>query len=116
MAHGKGDAEIIQSTRNTARFFTESRQISWVLLAATLLWGVYGYFGMPKRKDPEIQVRRAVAVCVWPGASAEKLEQQVTRKIEEKMAQNSRVEKIESISRGSISVVYVSLDEKVKEI
>jgi multidrug efflux pump subunit AcrB len=69
---------------------------------------------MPKLKDPYIPVRTAVATCLWPGASAEKLEQLVTRKIEQKMAENTKVEKIESISRGSLSIVYVTMkDERV---
>lgn len=115
MAHGKSDAEIIQTTRNTARFFTETRQLSWVLLIGTVLWGVYGYFGMPQRKDPDIPVRQAVALCPWPGASAEKIEQLVTRKIEQKMAENSKVDRIESVTRTSVAVVYVKLVDDVAE-
>jgi multidrug efflux pump len=110
-------ARLVADTRkNTAKFFTETRQLSWVLLIFTLLWGAYAYYAMPKRKDPEVKVRKALAVCAWPGASAEEVEQQVTRKIEEKMAQNSRVETIESISRSDVSVVYLALDEKVEDI
>jgi multidrug efflux pump subunit AcrB len=112
MAHGKTDNEIINKTHNTARFFVEVRQISWVLLIGTLLWGVYAYFSMPQRKDPEIAVRQAVAITPWPGASAEKIEQLVTKKVEEQMAANAVVTKIESISRTSVSVVYLELDEK----
>jgi multidrug efflux pump len=114
MAH-KSDQEMIQHTHNTARYFVETRQISWVLLVATVLWGVYGYFNMPQRKDPDIPVRQAVALTPWPGSSAEKIEQLVTKKIESKMAENVRVSKIESISRTSVSVVYVELDEDIKD-
>jgi multidrug efflux pump subunit AcrB len=110
-------ARLVTETRqNTSKFFTETRQLSWVLLIVTLLWGAYAYYAMPKRKDPEVKVRKALAVCVWPGASAEEVEQQVTRKIEEKMAQNSRVETVDSISRSNVSVVYLALDEKVEDI
>jgi multidrug efflux pump subunit AcrB len=110
-------ARLVTETRqNTAKFFTETRQLSWVLMIVTLLWGAYAYYAMPKRKDPELKVRKALAVCAWPGASAEEVEQQVTRKIEEKMAQNSRVETIESISRSNVSVVYLALDEQVDDI
>ncbi len=111
MAHGKSDDEIISKTHNTARFFVEVRQISWVLLVGVLLWGVFAYFSMPQRKDPEIAVRQAVAITPWPGASAEKVEQLVTKKVEEQMAANALVTKIESISRTSVSVVYLELDE-----
>src|SRR5713101_5493156 len=103
MAHGESDEQIVAHTHNTARFFTENRHISWVLLIGTVLWGVYGYLMMPQRKDPDIPVKTAVALCPWPGASAEKIEQLVTRKIEEKMAENARIEKLESISRTSLS-------------
>lgn len=115
MSHGTTDTEIIKNKHNTARFFVQTRHVSWVLLIITCLWGVYGYFSMPQRKDPEVQVRTAVALVPWPGSSAEKVEQLVTRKVEEQMAANAKVTKIESISRTGLAVVYVELDENLKE-
>lgn len=115
MSHGKTDQELINTKHNTARFFVQTRHVSWVLLLLTCIWGIYGYFSMPQRKDPEVQVRVAVALVPWPGASSEKVEQLVTRKVEEQMAANSKVTKIESISRTGISVVYLELDENLKE-
>ena len=111
----KSDREIIDKTHNTARFFTENRHISWVLLVAVVLWGVYGYMKMPKRKDPEIPVRIAAALTPWPGASAEKVEDLVTRKLEAKAAENAKVKKIESISRTGLSVIYIELVEGLPE-
>jgi multidrug efflux pump len=80
MAHGKTDSEMIAHTHNIARFFVETRHVSWVLLIGTVLWGVYGYFRMPQRKDPEIQVRVAAVLIPWQGASAEQVEQLVSSK------------------------------------
>lgn len=101
--------------RNIPRFFVFNRQIAWLLIIATFCWGIFGYFTMPKRKDPEIPVKLAVAVTIWPGADAQKVEQLVTRKVEETISQNAHVERIESISRSNISIVYVHLDEGLKE-
>lgn len=115
MTHGKSDADIIATTHNTSRFCVEVRHVSWVLLIATVAWGWYGYRSMPQRKDPEVPVRLAVAVTPWPGVSAEKIEQLVTKKIERKMAENARVVKLESISRTSLSIVYVELDGRVHD-
>lgn len=115
MSQHRSDAEIIKKTHNTARFFVETRHIAWVLLVATGLWGVYGYLSMPQRKDPEVQVRTAVALTPWRGASAEKVEQLVTKKIETQIAANAKVTKVESISRTGLSVVYLDLDENLKE-
>jgi multidrug efflux pump subunit AcrB len=110
MAH-KTDQELIAETHDAARFCVENRQIAWVLLIATILWGIYGYRSMPQRKDPDIPVRQALAIVPWPGADAVKVEQLVTRRIEEAVAQNAQVNKIESVSRANVSNVYMSLDE-----
>ena len=112
-SHARGDHDIIETTHNTARFFVENRHVAWVLLVMSVLWGIYGYAGMPKRKDPEVPPRIAVAVCPWPGASAERIEQLITRRIEERAAENARIASIESISRSNVSIVYITLSESV---
>ncbi len=121
MVH-KSDSEIIQHTHNTARFFVEHRQVALVLLLGTFLWGWFGYSKMPKRKDPVIPVRVAVASCKWPGASAEDIEQLVTRPIEQAMAQNQAVKPpsgsdygVRSLSFPNFALVFVQLDENVKD-
>ncbi len=78
MSH-KSEAEYIARTHNTARFFTENRQVSMLLLIAVCVWGWYGFMHMPKRKDPSIPVRVAVASIAWPGATAQEVEQLVSR-------------------------------------
>jgi len=115
MSHGKSENDIINNTHNTARYSVETRHVTWVLLIMTCLWGIFGYFRMPQRKDPEFQVRIAVATIPWPGASAEKVEQLVSRKVEERAAGNAKIKKIESISRTGLAVVYFELVEQVKE-
>src|SRR6266481_18482 len=113
MSHAKSDEDIIKSKYNISRFFVEQRQIAWVMLIAVCVWGFYSYRSMPQRKDPDTPVKSAVVLTSWPGAKAEKIEQLVTRKVEEKIAQNARVDKIRSISRTNLSVVYVDLDENM---
>src|SRR5262245_4361849 len=115
MSHGHSDQDLIRDSHNTARFFTSNRHVAWVLLIGTVLWGIYGYQRMPRRKDPDIPVRVAVAICPWPGSSAERIEQLVTRRIEEKIAENPHIEKLESVTRTSVSVVYVTIGQERKD-
>src|SRR5262250_1061197 len=121
MAH-KSDAEMIEKGSNTARFFVEHRQIAWILLIGTVLWGWYGYNSMPQRKDPDIPVRVAVAITPWPGVQAQQVEQLVTRPIEEKIAENSSIHPgtaadygIRSVTLPGLSIVYVQLAENVTD-
>jgi multidrug efflux pump subunit AcrB len=115
MSHHADESQAIARTHNTARFFTETRHVAWVLLVGTVLWGIYGYFNMPQRKDPDVPVRQALALCPWPGAATDKIEQLVTRRLEEKIAENVRVEKVESNTRTGITAVYITLIEGTKD-
>src|ERR1700693_6383927 len=116
------DTELIQHTYNTARYFVEHRQIAWAALLGVIGWGVFGCCSMPQRKDPEIPVRVPVPACQWPGATAQEVEQLVTRPIEETIAQNKTIHPagpddygIKSISLPGASFVYVQLSEDTKD-
>lgn len=118
----KSESEYIAHTHNTARFFTEHRQVAFVLLLAVALWGWYGFTHMPQRKDPVIPVRVAVASTQWPGATAEEVEQLVSRPVEQTMAQNAFIKPpspadfgIRSLSFPGLSLVYVQLDDSVTD-
>src|SRR5882724_7182994 len=116
MTSESADDKRVASTRNLPRYFVETRPVSMVLLVGVLLWGVFSYLGMPKRKDPDVPVRVAVALVAWPGASAEKIEDLVTRKLETKIAENSKIDKIESNTRSGVAVVTITLREEVSDV
>ncbi len=105
----KTDTQWIAEKHNTARFFVENPQVAWVVLVATLAWGVYGYVNMPKQKDPVIGMSVSAAVCAWPGMSAEQIERLVTEKVERKLAENSHIKHIETTVRTNVSVTTVIL-------
>src|SRR5882724_8424706 len=116
MTSESADDKRVASTRNLPRYFVETRPVSMVLLVGVLLWGVFSYLGMPKRKDPDVPVRVAVALVAWPGASAEKIEDLVTRKLETKIAENSKIDEIESNTRSGVTVVTITLREEVSDV
>src|SRR5215468_5782982 len=113
----KSDDQIEQ-IRNVPRFFVEHPHISWVLLLCVLVWGWFGFTSMPQRKDPDIPVRVGLASCSWPGATAQQVEQFVTRPIEDAVNQNRTVHPataadygVRSISLPGVAYVYVQLAE-----
>lgn len=121
MAH-QTDEEIIQHEHNIERFLVENRQISWILLLATVAWGIYSYTHMPKRKDPDIPVRVASVLCQWPGATAQQVEQLVTRPIENTLAESQYIQPpkgadfgIKSLSMPGLAIVQVQLVDTLKD-
>ncbi len=122
MAH-QSDEHRIETTRNTARFFTENRHVSWIAMAAVLLWGGYGYWSMPKQKDPLIPVHVAVASATWPGADVFRMEQLVTRAIEGSIAESASLRlpapglqyAIKSLTLPGVAIVNLQLEEGVED-
>src|SRR5947209_484340 len=119
----KNDQDRIEKTHNVPRFFVEHPQVSWVLLVGVLAWGWFGYHGMPQRKDPDIPVRVAVAFCSWPGATAQQVEQLLTRPIEDAVAENKTIHPgtasdygIRSVSLPGAGYVYVQLAENISDV
>src|SRR4029450_4925650 len=96
---------------NISQLFVSRRPIAWTAMFACLGWGVYASLIMPQRQDPIIPVVTGVIITPYPGAEAEKVEQEVTRKIERKVSENPAVEHVKSISRPGMSIVYVELFE-----
>src|SRR6266853_3224376 len=122
MAH-RSDQDRIEKTHNLPRFFVEHPQVSWVLLVGVLVWGWFGYHSMPQRKDPDIPVRVAVAFGPWPGATAQQVEQFVTRPIEDAVAENKTIHQgtasdygIRSVSLPGAGYVYIQLAENVSDV
>src|SRR5690242_13701310 len=102
-------------SRNLSRFSVENPHITWVLLIGTVIWGIFGYLKMPQRKDPDIPVKVALVETHWPGASAERVEELVTKTIEKVLASNSKVSKIESTSRSNVSIITFSVSDDIKD-
>src|ERR1051325_2371812 len=107
--HQNGADPALQE-QNTARLCVEPPHLAWLPLIGTVIWGIYGYTHMPQRKDPDIPIKAALVVTPWPGASAQKVEELVTKPIEKIIASNNKISKIESISRSNSSVItmYIS--------
>jgi multidrug efflux pump len=77
---------------------------------------------MPKRKDPDIPERVATAITPWPGVSAKKIEQLVTRQIETTSAENNTIHPpdptsfgLKSVTLPGVSIVTVQLGEDIQD-
>lgn len=111
MSH-QPDLEALEKQHNIARFCVENRQLTMVLLFIVLFAGVFGYKTMPKRKDPDVPVRVALAACTWPGATPFEIDEQVAQQIEKRIALNSWVENIDTtITTGFCSILIELKDD-----
>lgn len=92
-------------------------QVTLLLTAALLATGVTSLVTMPRREDPKITIRTGLVIAAYPGATAEQVEKQVTRKIEDRLFRFEEVRKAKtwSTSRSDLSVIHVELEDQVKQ-
>ncbi len=88
------------------------------LLAAILIvfMGPYSFQSHPSREDPQITIRTATITARFPGMSPERVEELITRKIEERARELPEVESITSTSRSGSSIVKVELQDRYFDI
>lgn len=81
------------------------------LLAVTMvLLGVVAMKTMVKEGMPEVEIPTAVVTTVWPGASAELVEKEVTSELERSLRSLDRVKKVRSASMNGVSLIQVDFE------
>ena len=79
-----------------------------MMIGALLVLGLFSYNELSVEMFPEVDFPIVVVQTVYPGASAEAVETEVTRKIEEAINQINGVRHIQSSSRESFSLQVVT--------
>jgi multidrug efflux pump len=88
-----------------------------IVLAAV---GVGSYLRLGQAEDPDFTFKLMVVRTMWPGASAEEVERQLTDKLEKKLQETPRLDFLRSYSKPGESVVFVfvkdsSRPEEIKD-
>ncbi len=93
----------------------DNYRITLLLIAILFGIGIYGMWVMPKDEFPPFTIRQGVVVAVYPGATSEEVEQQVTRPLERYLFTYGEVnrKKTTSTSQNGMAMVLVHLNDEV---
>ena len=89
--------------------------ISLLIVGILFVMGIYGMYVMPKDEFPHVTVRQGVVVAVYPGATSEEVEQQVTRPLERYLFTYGEVNraKTTTTSQNGLCFAMVKLNDNV---
>ena len=89
--------------------------ITLLLIGILFVMGIYGMYVMPKDEFPAFTIRQGVVVAVYPGATSEEVEQQVTRPLERYLFTYEEVNrtKTTATSQNGMCMVMVRLNDDV---
>ena len=93
----------------TAQYCVEHRGVTWTALIAVLIWGAVSFTKLGQQEDPSIPQRAGLVVAVFPGATASKVEELITKPLERKISELEAVEEITSESRPGLSTLKIRL-------
>jgi len=85
-----------------------------MMILALLVLGASSYLDLPVELFPNIDFPFVIVQTVYPGASAQSIESEVTEKIEEAVNQISGVRHVESRSREGYSLVIVEFELEIE--
>ena len=81
----------------------------WLLILLLGIGGIFALLNIGRLEDPEFAIKSAVVVTLYPGASAEQVEEEVTLPLEKALQQLPYLDNISSISSNGMSQITVNI-------
>lgn len=98
---------------NITEYALNNRALIKFFIAVLVAGGIFAFSSMSKLEDPELKVKQAMVVTVYPGASAHKVELEVTDVLEKSICSMGDVDNIQSKSMSDVSQITVTLSSTV---
>lgn len=98
---------------NLARVAIEKPVISWLIILACLLGGIWGFNTVGQLEDPDFTIKEAIIFTAYPGATAEEVEAEVTELLEAAIQQMGQLDRVTSKSMPGMSEIQVSIRDDI---
>ncbi|WP_440056491.1 efflux RND transporter permease subunit (plasmid) [Pseudoalteromonas sp. T1lg65] len=98
-----------------ANWSIEHKVISWMFALLLMIAGTVSYFGLGQLEDPEFTLKKAMVITMYPGASPQQVEEEVTFPIENAIQQLPYVDYVTSISSPGKSQISVEMKSSYRK-
>lgn len=82
------------------------KQITLLITAVLMIYGIYSLFVMPRQEFPDFTIRQGVIVAAMPGATSEEMENQIAQPIEDYLFTYKEVNKKKTYSQSKEGITY----------
>ena len=95
-------------------FFAERHKLANLFVIMIILLGGLTMMQMQREQWPKVDMGEMYITTIYPGASPEDVELNVTNKLEDELEDVTGIERITSVSMENISSIRVVIDPDVK--
>jgi len=99
--------------RNIVEAAMYHHKIVLLIVGCLIAFGVYGLIQVNKNEFPDFTIRQGLVIAVYPGASPEQVEEEVTKPLEDYIFSYKEVRKdrTKSVSRNGLCIIQVELND-----
>ena len=85
-------------------------RITFLIVGCLFVFGIYALARIPKQEFPEYTIRQGVVVGVYPGATAEEVEEQLAKPLEQFLMTYKEVKRAKTTSTSQNGMCYVMIE------
>jgi multidrug efflux pump subunit AcrB len=97
---------------NLSALAVRERSITLFLIVAIILSGTYAFVHLGRAEDPSFTIKTLTVTSVWPGATAQEMQDLVAEPLEKRMQELRWYDRVETFTRPGIAVMMVTLSDK----
>lgn len=97
---------------NLSALAVRERSITLFLIVMVTIAGIYAFFGLGRAEDPPFTVKQMTVITVWPGATAQEIQDQVAEPLEKRLQELKWYDRTETYTRPGMAFITLSLQDK----
>lgn len=106
-----GVLTMSNSRFNLSALAVRERSITLFLIILITTVGIMSFFGLGRAEDPPFTVKQMTIITVWPGATAQEMQDQVAEPLEKRMQELKWYDRSETYTRPGMAFIMLSLQD-----
>jgi len=97
---------------NLSALAVRERAITLFFIFASACAGLYAYFHLGRGEDPSFTIKVLTVTAVWPGATAQEMQDLVAEPLEKRLQELRWYDRVETITRPGLALMTLQLIDK----
>lgn len=98
---------------NLSALAVRERAITLFLLVAIVAAGIFSFVELGRAEDPAFTIKVLTVTAVWPGATAQEMQDLVAEPLEKRMQELRWYDHVETFTRPGLAVMMLMLQDKI---
>src|SRR5690242_10178237 len=97
---------------NLSALAVRERAITLFFIFAAGCAGIYAFLRLGRAEDPSFTIKTLTVTAVWPGATAQEMQDLVAEPLEKRMQELRWYDRVETFTRPGVALLMVTLSDK----